>query len=186
MSYADWDKENLRPHWFVRLEMEGRTEHFDFWGAVGDQEIALGDLLDCLSGDALIGEGTFEDYCSDIGADEDSRRAYQTWEACRDAAQRLQVLFGDHYEEFLHFEQDEANTWDGGRTYLFGEPTQEEDRSQFQHYLEDCRLFFDSEEWGYGPDDAIAKREHWNNLTDLLCKEGTLTQLQYETWDNPF
>ena len=35
-------------------------------------------------------------------------------------------------------------------------------------------------------DDVIAKREEWNNFTDALCKEGYITEKQYETWTNPF
>jgi len=34
--------------------------------------------------------------------------------------------------------------------------------------------------------DAIARREEWNNWTDMLCKDGTITDDQYNNWDNPF
>lgn len=34
--------------------------------------------------------------------------------------------------------------------------------------------------------DVIAKREYFNNYTDMLCKDGDITLKQYETWDNPF
>ena len=36
------------------------------------------------------------------------------------------------------------------------------------------------------PDDVIAKREAWNNYTDALCKEGLITNQQYDSWTNPF
>ena len=39
---------------------------------------------------------------------------------------------------------------------------------------------------GYEDNDIIAKREAWNNWTDSLCKEGLLTDSQYNDWDNPF
>ena len=35
-------------------------------------------------------------------------------------------------------------------------------------------------------DDVIAKREDWNNFTDMLCKCGDITENQYNTWTNPF
>ena len=35
-------------------------------------------------------------------------------------------------------------------------------------------------------DDYVAKREFFNNYTDMLCKEGVITSKQYETWSNPF
>lgn len=34
--------------------------------------------------------------------------------------------------------------------------------------------------------DVIAKREAWNNFTDDLCKEGYITENQYNNWTNPF
>lgn len=34
--------------------------------------------------------------------------------------------------------------------------------------------------------DTIAKREEWNNFTDMLCKDGMITQRQCDTWSNPF
>ncbi|UNH61129.1 hypothetical protein SSZBM1_12 [Synechococcus phage S-SZBM1] len=35
-------------------------------------------------------------------------------------------------------------------------------------------------------DDVVAKREAWNNFTDALCKEGYISESQYERWSNPF
>lgn len=34
--------------------------------------------------------------------------------------------------------------------------------------------------------DVCAKREEWNNFTDALCKEGYISDRQYDTWSNPF
>ena len=34
--------------------------------------------------------------------------------------------------------------------------------------------------------DTIAKREAWNDYTDMLCKEGDITMNQYNNWSNPF
>ena len=34
--------------------------------------------------------------------------------------------------------------------------------------------------------DTIAKRESWNDYTDMLCKEGDITMNQYNNWSNPF
>lgn len=34
--------------------------------------------------------------------------------------------------------------------------------------------------------DTTAKREAWNNYTDSLCKDGSITSRQYDTWQNPF
>ena len=40
--------------------------------------------------------------------------------------------------------------------------------------------------WNYGEKDSIAKREAWNVYTDSLCKDGIITEHQYNTWANPF
>lgn len=40
--------------------------------------------------------------------------------------------------------------------------------------------------WNYGDKDSVAKREAWNVYTDSMCKDGLITERQYETWSNPF
>ena len=34
--------------------------------------------------------------------------------------------------------------------------------------------------------DSTAKREAFNDYTDMLCKDGQISVKQYETWTNPF
>jgi hypothetical protein len=34
--------------------------------------------------------------------------------------------------------------------------------------------------------DDIALREDFNNYTDMLCKDGTISEWAYNNWDNPF
>ncbi len=36
-----------------------------------------------------------------------------------------------------------------------------------------------------GKPDYIARSESYNNYTDMLCKDGTITQHQYMTWTHP-
>ena len=36
-----------------------------------------------------------------------------------------------------------------------------------------------------GIPDWTARREAWNNFTDMLCKNNQITSEQYETWDHP-
>ena len=40
--------------------------------------------------------------------------------------------------------------------------------------------------WTYSKADAVARREAWNNFTDSLCKDGMISDRQYDTWSNPF
>ena len=39
---------------------------------------------------------------------------------------------------------------------------------------------------GYRRGDEVAKRTEWNDYTDALCKDGLITQKQYENCDHPF
>lgn len=34
--------------------------------------------------------------------------------------------------------------------------------------------------------DSIMKREIFNNYTDQLCKDGLISNYQYDSWTNPF
>jgi len=50
-----------------------------------------------------------------------------------------------------------------------------------------------NEEWAnvvaagvFRKDDKPALRESWNNFTDSLCKDGMITDHQYNTWAQPF
>jgi len=38
----------------------------------------------------------------------------------------------------------------------------------------------------YGDNDHIAMREAFNDFTDGLCKDGLITDHQYNTWSNPY
>lgn len=37
-----------------------------------------------------------------------------------------------------------------------------------------------------GVPDIPARREEWNNWTDGLCKDGVITEEQYERWECPW
>ena len=36
-----------------------------------------------------------------------------------------------------------------------------------------------------GGRDLPARREAWNDYTDMLCKDGQITERQYDTWTHP-
>ena len=38
----------------------------------------------------------------------------------------------------------------------------------------------------YGADDEIAIRTAFNDYTDFLCKEGEISEEQYDTMENPY
>jgi hypothetical protein len=54
----------------------------------------LADVLECLRSDSYSAEESFEDWCGDYGYDEDSRKAYATWETVRTQAAELREFLG--------------------------------------------------------------------------------------------
>lgn len=54
------------------------------------------DVIQSLLSDAT--EESFDDFCSDMGLDTDSRRALAMWEACRESERVMRRCFGAYYE----------------------------------------------------------------------------------------
>ena len=82
-------------HWKVVLTYNGTTtERFDY--SIGSAHKGAPErdgVLNCLLRDAELGEGDFEDFCAETGSDEDSRKAYATWEDCQKIGAELSRLF---------------------------------------------------------------------------------------------
>jgi hypothetical protein len=74
---------------------------FDFWGSVNDAEAGKDpgayDVLSCIGSDLFTPE-TFEDYCSEYGEEQDSRKALQTFNRAHEHAERLRAFFTDETE----------------------------------------------------------------------------------------
>jgi len=83
--------------WTCKLRYQGRQMTFPFYMGMGlnGREPGLDDVLHCLLSDWDAGEQSFEEFCSDMGYDEDSRRAEKVWQTCRKAAERTARLFRD-------------------------------------------------------------------------------------------
>ena len=82
-------------HWKCVLTHNGMTtERFDY--SMGSAHNWMPDACDVLYSlllDASYGEYDFDDYCSELGESEDSRKAYASWEACRALGAELDRLF---------------------------------------------------------------------------------------------
>ena len=91
---AKWDGRNHNNHTVtVRNTETGKKTSFDFWASLADPELSSEyDIINafyCFVSDAIAGEMTFEDFCSDFGYDNDSMTAYKTWKACKRSAAKL-------------------------------------------------------------------------------------------------
>lgn len=89
------------------LRYQGRRFSFDFWQGQGiTHDPTAAGVLECLLSDAQAEGQTFEEWCSDLGEDPDSRRALATFEACRKIGEGLRRLLGDDFDTFLYADRD--------------------------------------------------------------------------------
>lgn len=87
-----WDSHAT--HWRVTIKRGGEsfTTHYSMGSALrGDPE--LQGVIYCLLTDAEYGGESFADWCDNMGADTDSRRAYANWQACKRTAASMGRLF---------------------------------------------------------------------------------------------
>jgi hypothetical protein len=108
MGYEHQDEWQQRCNGYrCTIKYQGRRYSFDFWQGVAftDDPTAEG-CLDCLLSDAQAGEQSFEEFCSEWGYDEDSRKAERTHGACQRVAREMRRLLGDDFETFLYAERD--------------------------------------------------------------------------------
>lgn len=66
----------------------------------------LEDILDSLALDASVLDQTFEEFCGEFGYDTDSRKAEETYQACRENAKGLLSLLGKETFKTLCFETE--------------------------------------------------------------------------------
>ena len=70
-------------------------------------EPTTAEVLSCLADDSTVSDD-FEDWCSDLGYDADSRKAEKTWKACQHIRKRLlNFLGGDLYTQLLYYVERE-------------------------------------------------------------------------------
>lgn len=76
---------------------------FEFWASINNpilnREYDILNAFYCFVSDAISGDYSFEEFCSEFGYDEDSRTAEKTWKSCQKQADKLSKIFdGDLYE----------------------------------------------------------------------------------------
>lgn len=95
-----------------KLRAEGKRIVMNHYGP-GRDAIAsprpptLPGVLYSLQSDVRAGDDSFENFCGDFGYDTDSRKAYATWETCRDTYFELRDFFGGDFDEFLNTDWEE-------------------------------------------------------------------------------
>jgi hypothetical protein len=102
LKEAGWgnDFKNYNHH-IITIQNDDTKEQvsFDFWCSIAkprfqqesDLLSTLGNFLD----DAFSGSEDYEDFCSNFGYSEDSRKARGVWRACRKASKQALRVIGD-------------------------------------------------------------------------------------------
>jgi hypothetical protein len=91
----------------VTLVFQGRRMTVDFFmGSAHTKEPTSYDVLYCVLSDASVLDMSFEDFCGDFGYDLDSRKAEQTYKACKKSGTKLRKLLGDDYDVFANAERE--------------------------------------------------------------------------------
>lgn len=87
-----WDKS--ASHWRVTLRRNGQSMMLDYsMGAAHTGEPELSYVLNAVMRDSEYAGESFADFCDSLGYDQDSRKAYRTWQACKRSAESLIRLF---------------------------------------------------------------------------------------------
>ena len=95
-AWSDGDKD-CGHHYQVTLSKAGKRITFDFWSSIADkragiQTVTPYSVLACISSDTQTPD-TFAEFCSEMGMDQDSRKAYTTWKICAAFSKKLNGFF---------------------------------------------------------------------------------------------
>jgi hypothetical protein len=89
----------------VVLRYQGRQLTTNFYmGSAHTKEPTAADVLYCLCSDAMSGRDSFEDFCSNLGCNDDSIKALNTWKQCQKMAAKLPRFLGEEYNTFVQAE----------------------------------------------------------------------------------
>jgi hypothetical protein len=100
-TFPGSDDNVLHNEFRVVIAGNGAKASFSFFGSHFDYQkgvkslnaIALMDAVSCFISDAVCGSQSFEDFCSDLGYDQDSRKAKRTHKACIKQYEKASKLF---------------------------------------------------------------------------------------------
>lgn len=111
------DKSDSRPRYkhFISVSVGGKRTSFNYYTSIADYEAGKTEMYpdelktafyNFLS-DAQLGLNTFEEFCSELGYDEDSRSAEKIWKACRMSAKKITTLgLGDVHDLINEFSEN--------------------------------------------------------------------------------
>lgn len=89
------DEKDSRDIYKVRIRRKGKQMTFTFGANLNGDKPTAYDILACLT---KYDPGTLEDFCSDYGYDEDSRKAESTYKAVCKEWRNVERVFGDYLD----------------------------------------------------------------------------------------
>lgn len=95
-------------HFRITVSSIFGLEQFDFYGSSSDCEKGkktlndddLKNALRCIVDDALYGNMSFEEFCDELGYDDDSCTAYRMYKACIKTSGKLQNVITNNSDEW--------------------------------------------------------------------------------------
>ena len=88
-----------------RMRFQGRAITVPFYcGPAITREPSAADVLYCLCSDTRAGEQDFGEFCSELGYDQDSRKAERIWKACVRTAPKVRRFLGDNFDAVANAE----------------------------------------------------------------------------------
>ena len=106
------DPEWAASHWKCALkrglgdDCERMAAYFSQGSGHKRREPALADVLSCLADDSDVVDYTFEEWCENLGFDDDSRKAEHTYKACLRLGEELREFLGAELLEDLLYETE--------------------------------------------------------------------------------
>lgn len=100
---AEWG-DNFNNHMVKVTNLETKQSiTFEFWASISNPELSTEyDVLNafhCFVSDAIAGQETFENFCSEFGYDADSRQAEKIHRKCKKQFSKLEKIYdGDIYD----------------------------------------------------------------------------------------
>jgi hypothetical protein len=98
------DSSNM-DHWKCVLARGKKrmTVYFSMGYGHKGAEPRVDEVLSCLSSDSVsVADHDFEEWCSELGYETDSRKAEKTFKTCEHQAKRLQNFLGLLYDQLLY------------------------------------------------------------------------------------
>lgn len=97
----------------VKITHNKKSFSFDFWGSIANPEISNDQenvfAFYCALSDGLSAVDSFENFCSELGYDTDSRKAEQIYKQCEKTLKKIERVFNCDLYDLINEIQEDYN-----------------------------------------------------------------------------